>query len=663
MSQGKRIYEFGRYRVDGDERLVWRDGKPVPLSGKPVDTLLLLLEHSGRLVEKSELLHEVWKDAFVEDGNVAVTISMLRKALQDDGAEHQYIQTVPRRGYRFVAEVRAIVQNERERPVAEEAVRPPLEPEQASRPPGVSPEPAGIAPPRPARSRSVFWIAPAVAVFLLVGIGVFLRVRTISAARPMLHSVAVLPFRVLSSAEQVPVGLTIADAVITDLGSYESIDVRPTSAILKYGNAAADPIAAGREQKVDAILTGNVEFAADHLRVNVQLVRVADASLIWAERFEEPAPQHSPLDDEIADRIVQAVASHFGAGARNRAAARQPQNAKAYQLYMQGRYFWNKRTEEGLRRSIEYFQQATLEDGQYAAAYAGLADSYALLASYGVEPADQAYPNAKAAASRALQLDPSLAEAYTSLGMIAFYYEWNWLDAERQFRRSIALNPNYPLAHTWYALDLAAMGRCPEAVAQIERAHDLDPLSLSINTEVGRVFYWCRNFDRAVDSLRNALDLDQNFARAHTRLGMTYAAKRDFTSAIREFERARQLSGPDPYLDGLLAYAEGSSGQAAAARRRLNDLVRRSRGEFVPAFSVALACIGIGDRELALTWLAKAYQDRSTYMVYAKSDPLLDGVRSDPRFLELLKRMGLHDKALAATDSQRDPVDRAIPRS
>jgi DNA-binding winged helix-turn-helix (wHTH) protein/TolB-like protein/Flp pilus assembly protein TadD len=640
MSQTTNIYQFGPFEVDVAERLLWRNGQPVALTARAFDTLLLLVRHPGHLVEKSELLHEVWNDAFVEDGNIAVTVFMLRKALGENGGTPQYIQTVSKRGYRFIAKVHIVpTENGCSRGVG--AVDRP-EIQNAELLPGIAL--AKSATVMQSKRRPALWIAGGV-VSLIVCVSaamVFARLSTTRAARPGIRSIAVLPFRV-SPPDPRTSGLAIADAIITDLGANTHIDVRPTSAIQQYTSAATDPVIVGRTQKVDAVLIGTVVPIADGLLMDVRLVRVADASLIWAERFEQTTQQRSLFVDEMAERVVSALETRLDLRTGIVAGPRQQQNAKAYQLYVQGRYFWNKRTEEGLRRSIEYFQQATLEDQQYAAAYAGLADSYALLASYGVEPAEQAYPNAKAAASKALKLDPSLAEAYTSLGMISFYYEWNWLQAERQFQRSIALNPTYPLAHTWYALDLAAMGRCPEAIAQIQRAHDLDPLSLSINTEVGRVFYWCRQGDRAVDALRKAIDLDPYFARAHTRLGMAYAAQQDFRGAIREFEQARTLSGRDPYLDGLLAYALASSGQTRLARTALSDLIRRSHGQFVPAFSVALVCIGLGDRDLALDWLAKAYQDRSTYMVYAKSDPLLDPIRRDPRFSALLNRLRLND--------------------
>ena len=457
------------------------------------------------------------------------------------------------------------------------------------------------------------------------------------------RSLAVLPFRNLSADQkQDYLGLGIADAIISKLGASGKIDVRPTSAVMKYASSPADPIAIGRLQKVDEVLSGNIETLPGGIRINAQLVRVSDGMLLWADTFTEAPERVFALEQEVQDRVVGSLSSSPADGTKIHAAKLENQNFKAYQLYLLGRYFWNKRTVDGLHRSIEYFQHATIEDPHYASAFAGIADSYALLGSYGVEPSQQAYPNAKSAALRALQIDDSLSEAHASLGMISFYYEWNWSQAEHEFRRAIELDPNYPVSHEWYAENLAAVGRTAEALTQVQRAQELDPLSLIINTGIGRVYYLTRKYDEAVAAYRKVLDLDPQFARAHTRLGMTYAAQRHFDDAIHEFQLAKQLSGPDPYLDGLLGYVYAQSGNPAKARKLLDDLrTRRLRREFVPAFSMALISIGLGERDQALEWLSKSYSDRSCYMVFAKTEPLLDSLRSEPRFLALLNRMGL----------------------
>jgi DNA-binding winged helix-turn-helix (wHTH) protein/Flp pilus assembly protein TadD len=576
--KGRHLYEFDLFQVDPEERLLRREGRPIHLTSKAFETLLVLIRSSGHLIEKSELLSAVWAHSFVEEGNLAVAISMLRKALGDDGKAHRYIQTVTRRGYRFLANVREVVETE-----------------------------ASLGVP----------VAPT-------------------------NTLAVLPFRSGNSDaanEYLRLGLT--DAIIEKLAGTGQIIVRPTSAVLKYADSLIDPPAAGREQRVDAVLVGNVEAFPDRVRVNVQLINVSDGSLLYSDTFEEGSQRIFFLQDEVARGVAQSILMRLAQGKNDRQTRRDTMNSKAYQLCLEGRYFWNKRTEEGLRRGIEYFQQATTEDPQCALAYAGLADSYVLLDSFGVEPALHAYPLAKAAALKALDFDDSLAEPHASLGMVYFYYEWKWPEAEREFQRAIALNSNYILGHSWYALNLGAMGRYDEAFEQVHCAQQLDPLSLEINTVVGRILYFSRQYDQSINAYRKAIDLNPYYARAHTRLGMAYAAIGAFGNAIREFEESQRLSGPDPNLEGLLGYAQARSGNTGKARRLLRDLIQHPRRGHVPAFSMALIWIGFGERDQALECLAKSYQDRSTDLVYSKTEPLLDPVRSDPRFAALLQEMRL----------------------
>jgi DNA-binding winged helix-turn-helix (wHTH) protein/tetratricopeptide (TPR) repeat protein len=571
-TRARHLYDFGPFRIDPAERLLLRDGHPVHVTAKAFDTLLVLVRGRGHLIEKSELMRAVWAESFVEEGNLTVLISVLRKALGDEGRKHKYIETVSKRGYRFVGDLREVMESEVAR----------------------------------------------------------------------IHSLVVLPFQSHSADvvhDHLRVGL--ADAIITRLGGSGQIVVRPTSAVLQYVDKPSDPLRIGREQQADAILTGHIEALSDRVRVTVQLVRVSDGILLWADSFEENLQQVFVLEDLVTERVAESMSISLSEGTNMRLARRPTEDSKAYRLYLEGRFFWNKRTEEGLRRSIEHFQQATARDPQYALAFAGLADSYVLLASFGVESALQAGPIAKAAAMKALEIDNSLAEAHASLGMVYFYYEWDWFQAEEEFQRAISMAPNYIVARNWYALNLAAMGRLGDALVQVQRAEEIDPLSLNVHIEVGRIFYWSRMYDRAIDAYRRVIDLDPQYARAHTRLGMTHAAAGNFFEAIREFKVAQKLSGADPYLDGLLGYAQGRSGNTASARIILEDLKQRAGHQYVPAFSVALACVGLSEHDQALEWLEKSYQDRSTYLVYAKTDPLLDPVRSDPRFAVLLHRMRL----------------------
>ena len=618
------VYEVGPFRIDPHDRLLLREGKQVPLTAKAFDTLLVLVRRGGHLVEKAELMKAVWGDCFVEDGNLAVTVSMLRKALGDEGEERKYIQTVAKRGYRLIEAVHQVPDT--------------------SVPPLTIPPLANLPAVRAKRRGMLTLLKIAVLVAVtLAGAAAWMRLHNARGAVPQIRSLAVLPFRTLTpvSDSRDYLGLGMADALINRLGSTGRIIVRPTSAVMKYASASPDPLAAGREQKVDAVLDGHIQSLPGSVRVTVQLLRVEDGASLWADTFEENPERIFALEDAAAERIAGSMSIGLSGEQKRRMERQQTEDATAYQLYLRGRYFWNKRTKEGLRRSISYYDQAVAQDPKYALAYAGLADSYGLLGSYGVESASQSDPRAKAAAVKALQLDDSLAEAHSSLGMIYFFDEWNWPLAEREFQRSIALNPNYSIAHTWYGLNLAALGRFDEALTQVRRAQALDPLSLIVDTDVGRILYLSRQYNQAIEAYRKVLDLDPNFGRAHTRLGMAYAAKGEYGPAGEEFRKALRLSGPDPYLYGLLGYTRAMSGDRETARRLLRELRERSHREYVPPFSMALICIGLGDRPAALDWLEKGYQDHSTLMVYAKTDPLLDPLRGDPRFTALLQRMQL----------------------
>jgi len=411
---------------------------------------------------------------------------------------------------------------------------------------------------------------------------------------------------------------------------------------LQYEHSTLDPLAVGRKLKVDAILNGNIEIFPSQVRVNVQMVRVRDGFLLWAGSFQSNPQKIYSLEERIAEKVVQEGPFRLAGESKARLVRPDTENSKAYSLYMQGRNCFNQRTEESVKRSVGYFQRAINQDPQYALAYASLADAYVVLGSFG-EPPWQVYPHAKEAALKAVYLDDSLASAHASLAMIAFHYEWDWLRAEQEFQRSIALNPQDPMVHAWYGMYLAAVGNIRGALNQENQAKQLDPASPPVNTAAARVLYWNRQYDTAIDCYRHVLHREPKFQEAYTRFAMAYLAKSSPREAISKLEAAQQLAGYDPYLEGLLGYAQARSGNAAAARKILEELTSRSGTQYVPAFSIALVYIGLGDREHAFEWLEKSYQDHSTFMVYAKTDPLLDPLRSDPRFTALLHQMEFSD--------------------
>jgi DNA-binding winged helix-turn-helix (wHTH) protein/tetratricopeptide (TPR) repeat protein len=570
--QARQIYEFGPFRLDPTERVLSRAGRPVNLTPKAFDVLLLLIRSSGRLVQKSEFMTLAWADSFVEESNLTVTISMLRKILEGEAHDHRYIETVSKRGYRFVAQVAQIIKATK------------------------------------------------------------------------INSLAILPFRYSTpdaSHSYLKVGLV--DAIISRLAGTGQMVVRPTSAVLRYENRTIDPMVVGREQKVDAVVTGNIEISSGRIRVSVQLIRAEDGDLIFAMTYERDLREIFALEDAVAEGVAQSTVS---ASAREKSEdvilpRRNTENSRAYRLYLEGRYFWNKRTADGLRRGIECFQRAIDEDASYTLAYSGLADSYVLLASHGAQSPFESSPVAKKAALQALKLDSSLAEAHTSLGMVYHYYDWNWEEAELEFQKAIGLNPNYIVARMWYASNLASLGRLQEALFQAAHAEELDPLSLAVYIKRGRLHYWMRDYEGAISAYSRVIGLDSQHARAHTRLGMVYAATAEFDKAITEFKRAKELSGADPYLDGFLGYAHARLGKRTTARKAVEQLADRSQREYIPAFCTALIYVGLEDTVQALRWLEKAYEDRSAYMVFVKVEPLLDQIRQEPRFQKLLNRMRL----------------------
>lgn len=632
-SQARMGYEFGPFRMLPAERLLLREGTSVPLTDKTFDTLLVLVKRQGQLVERSELISSVWADSFVEEGNLTVVICTLRKALGDENGERKYVQTVARHGYRFIPEVRQIFLED----AAPKAAEPATTQEE------VSPSSSTTLPVWRAfaNDRRVRY-AGLLCLFLLLGVAAWTRVSNLHANdQNQIQALAVLPFQVLNAnpaSNYLSVGM--ADAIITRLGSTGQIIVRPTSAVQAYSHETYDPFLVAKEQKVDAILVGNIEVLPDAVTLRVQLVRIRDRALLWADTFHERPENMFMLEEEVAQRVAQLGFFRLSGTARDRLTLANTTNPKAYHLYLQGRYLLNERTQEAAQNAADSFQQAIVNDPHYALAYAELANTYVLEGTYG-EPPWQLYPKAEQAVFKALELNPSLAEAIAAQALISFHYEWNWPKAELEFKRALSLNPNDPMTHAQYAMFLGAMGRSSEAYREADLAGQLDPASPLVKTIFARVEYFKRDYDGAIDIYQKVIVHDPQFASAHTRLGMAYLAKRDFKAAIEQFQAAQKIEGPDPYQEALIAYAQALAGDTKNAHRILDELIARSQHEYVPALSVALIYTALGDRDRALEWLGRSYQDRSTHMIYAKVDPLFDPLRSEPGFRSVLQQMGL----------------------
>jgi len=614
------IYQFGEFRLDEHNRLLLSGGREIALPGRAFDVLLMLLRRPGGLLTKEELLATVWGGSFVEESNLTVAISTLRRALNEDPHERRFVQTVARRGYRFIAEVREVEEAPR---AARVAVEPP-----AVEPVSTEPEAGRLWP-----------VGVLVAALLLaLGAGFWYLMRP---SQPI-RTLAVLPLTQNGGSTSSGVMLLgMTDGLISRL--EEDLVVRPTSSVLRYSDRGpVDPVAAGREQGVDAVLAWSLEGANGKSTLRVRLVRVRDGLTLWQDSFVGPEDGVAKMVEDAGSAAARQL-HRLGAVPAPASAAKPAARAndQAYQLYLRGRYFWNRRTVDGLSKSVEYFRQSIAVDPNYAPAYAGLADSYALLASFSVEPGSSANADARSAALSAIQLDPTLAEPHASLGMIYFFTDWKLAEAEKEYVRAIQLNPNYATAHHWYALDLAAMGRFPQALYEIHTAQKLDPLSLIIGTNVGWIEYLSRDYAGAVRDLHKVLELDPSFVRARTRLGIVEMVTGDEAGAMADLSKALALSGDeDPWVEGLLGDAEARAGDRAAAEKVLAELRRRSATQYVPPISRALVLIGLGRLAEAETALERSVEDHSTSMVYGKVDPALDALRGDAKFVGLVGRIG-----------------------
>lgn len=654
VSGVKRIYRFSDFTLDADEHRLLRGSEEIYLPPKTFETLLYLVERHGHLIKKNELLDTLWADAFVTENALTRCVKEVREALQDDAHQPRYIRTFPRVGYKFIAEVEEVSpvllldQSEKFAPakiVAEEAVA-----EATSRLEnlavaggGVLPAEAVPAPPLERRTsraltrKTLLVPLAGAALILIVLLAYYLWPKRVPSP-VQIRSIAVLPFKPLVvEAGDESLQLGMADTLITTLSNVSQITVRPTSAVRKYTGLEQDAVVAGREQRVDAVLDGSIQKLGDRIRVTVRLLRVEDGAQLWASKFDEKSADIFLVQDSISKQVADALAVKLTGEERELLTKHYTGDTEAYQLYLKGRYFLNKSTEEDFKKSIEYFQQALDIDPNYALAQAGLADSYAQLGSYGLIQMKDSYPRARVALTRALERDEKLGEAHASLGFILMNYYWDWAEAEKRFKRAIELNPNYAMTHNWYSQQLAFMGRSQEAIREAKRAQEIDPLSLWTNSDIGFVSYLARQYDEAILASQKTLELDPDFAVAHMIIGLSYVQKNMYDEGIAELQRAKA----NPDSRALLAYAYAVAGKSSEARKILEELDQLSKQKYVSPFPIAVAYTGLGENDRAFEALEKAYTERSWGMGMLKVNPVFDGLRSDPRFAVLLRRVNL----------------------
>ena len=583
-----RTYRFGPFQLDLAEQVLLREGRTLPLKPKVFEVLAVLIENRGRTVCKDELMKRVWPDSFVEEGNLAVCVFEIRKALKGDENTQCYIETIPRRGYRFVASVTDT--------------------------------------PQPTTSHRQGAVET---LYLPVA---RLHHPVISRA-----SIAVLPFKVIGKEQNDYLSLGIADALITRLSNLRQVTVRPTSSVRRYV-AVQDAVLAGKELGVEWVLDGSVQKSRNRIRLTVQLVSVRDAVLLWAEKFDEKFTDVFAVEDSVSQKAVSALAMRLTCAEMDLLTKRFTQDAGAYEAYLKGRYFLEKRTTEGCNKGIRYFEHAIAIDPNYALPYAGLAACYTSLST--ILPSQDYISLAERTALKSLELDAELVEAHVCLGYIKTR-KWDWLSAETEFKTAIELNPNYGNARATYALYLAGVGRSSEALAEISKALALDPLSLTINSQLGSLLYLARQYQQAMEQLRRTIDLDPSFALTHFNLGYVLEALGEYEEALKEYHLSQTGLGNVAEFTSCIGRIHAFCGRREGALLALDELKQISAKHYVQPTLIALVHLALEDTQEAFRYLEQAYVERDEDLCLLRIDPRLDSLRGDPRFDSLLERVGL----------------------
>ncbi len=650
QAQIKRVYEFRRFRLDAQEGVLLKDDRPVPLTPKAFDLLLLLVENRGHLVLKEEIMSRLWPESFVEEVNVNRNISTLRRALADSPTDPAYIETVPKRGYRFVAPaVEVLVDGAElilERRTSAEIITEEEEITETGGGPGTDDvyEPATLSTRRAtqtsriSRLRQHTGLLSAVVMLALVAAASYLAIaqRGRAATTAGVKSLAVLPFKDMGATGDEHVGLGLADVLITRLGNLKAVTVRPTSAVLKFEGQEQESTAAGQLLGVDAVLEGSIYQSRDQIRVTARLMRVSDRSPMWSGQFDDRAKDMLAVQNAIAEQVVEALALNLSAGEKAALARPTSENADAYQLYVKGRYYWNKRSWQGMVQAGYLFRRAIERDPNFALAYLGLADQLA------TEPDN---PEAFVALDKALALDPNLGEAYATMGFNQMFHQWDWPKAEESFRRAIELKPGYGTAHQWYATLLAVTGRVDEAKQEMRRALDIDPMSANFLADLGQMHYFAREYEEAEAYCRKALEVAPDFVFAHEYLTNIYLKTGRAAEAFDEWrQRDRSNAFVAPANASLPNEARVraqylQSGMNGFLQQRIKDHVGISDPNFF--YEVARLYTLLGEREPALAGLERSYESKAFLLPFVNSDPVFDSLRAEPRFQAVLRRLSL----------------------
>ena len=619
------LWEFGEFRLDVHRKVLWHRELTVSMPLKQLELLSMLVRHCGQLVTKDEIIHEIWKDSFVEESNLSRHIYLLRKTLREQGAGDDLIENVPRRGYRFTGEARMVDDNE---VVVEQITRTRTRIELQ-----VPESPTPVAEHSAVRT----WLAAlGILAILLVSVYLGFRAFGTTASVAPVRSIAVLPFRSLTDSAGAELGAGLADILTTRLSTVRDLKIRPFSGAMQVG--ADDPLAAGQKLQVDAILEGTIYQMNDRVRVTARLIRVSEQSIIWSGEFEKLKNEAIQLQDELALQIVSALTVNLSANERSRLAKRYTESEKAYAMYLKGRYEWNKRSIPDMVEAQRLFRNAIEADPNFALAYAGLADSLLMFRLTDGET--------NAIITKALELDPNLAEAHASRGFYLMFHEWKWDEAERSFKTSLEINPNYVTAHQWYATLLAIRGNTEAAKAEMYTALELNPVSYNLVADLGQLHYFSGDYEEAEKYCLKALEIYPNFTFAYGYLHSLYLKTGQFEKAVLAVARADKINGTfahdrsngsDPTEEHVRVFRE--RGIKGYLDYRLSPTETNPATFYLHAMKYAL----FGDDDKALDYLEKATDRRIFLSAFAKAEPIFEKLRDKPRYQAILRKMDLEN--------------------
>jgi len=639
----KLFYEFGEFRLDPEKHRLLREGEIVTLTPKAVDALTVLIQRRGKLVERDELMDSVWRDATVEPGNLDVTISRLRKALAENDHERKFIETVPRLGYKFVADVREVVEEVPVLIVEKQTFGRVMIDEQVAL---MQPSERERLLPLSSRKFATFGAMALVLIFTLAPFAYFQPWKSNApnaTAVVNIRSIAVLPLKNLTGDpenEYLSDGLT--ESLISALSRVEDLKVISRSSVYGLKGKELDPREVGKLLGVTTILEGSVLRSKDSARVSVRLVNAEDGRVLWeGNGADHGLASVFTIQDELASDVVNAIRPRTTGDQGRQLNRAYTRNAEAYQLYVKGRYFWNKRTGSDLNKAKNYFEQALKLDPAYALAYSGLADCYALLSYFDSNyPFAETFPKAKALAEKALEIDSTLVEPHATLGFALHSYYWDWGGAETEYKRALELNPNYATAHHWYAWYLILVGRREESVQEMKRALELDPVSMEIHADLADVLVEAYRADEAMKYAQASLEMDPNFVDTILAVGHIHRQKGELDQSITEFEKARELSQSRPDVLAFLGNAYALAGKTGKAVDLIAELKTKVAKD-VSSYQLAKIYVGLGEKDKALAALEKAYRARSSWIIALKAEPIFDSLDNEPRFQKLLMSIGL----------------------